>query len=730
MGWMDTVVSVPAGAWTDDIPDGAASPLILARWRARGRRLTATIRSLVALRFAIGTANPNDAALATVEPWAIPCPWSQWQSYSDPANVAAIDPGLYFVSNQLPSWNAGSGVLADPSPCGLLLRIIPTAANPTVTVTFNTGPSWTPAIPASSGPLVVVYEFLPGQVIGYVSSTGCSIFQNTLYWPLGIVVDPDPAHWLTGYQARPSLQVGAPLSPTARGTYDPANWRAGSYDIAEANRYEASIWEGVQESGRAALPALGYTPLFAGAWMLADWTIPTEAGLVRQDCGVERLATPGGTYGSGARLTGITPWTGAITSAVVMSSPAAIQVRVTASPGVDVTLTVHEAAISDLTASPGTAIDAFIVPAGTPVGTVLVFALSVAAAAHERRRYAVTQTGGGAMTIAMRQSVQHALPFALVASDGHPIPAGEAAALRSAIPAWPTTACALGVATPAAMTQGTYIWAGLAAGLYRLTASYVYCTLTDGRGRIASLRAGSGGYVDMAIPAGGTLTALCHGQAGWAGASSGLLTALAITPQALALGTTAISAFDASARGVVAYSAATSGRYRISLLGDPRYAMLVGLDQAVTAPVSVIRAHPTRGSRSSVTCPPTDTPPTSASYVGLRYYAIGPAPTGAWAGHAGEIAIGILAPGDIAWEFALPPLGMTSGTWRWDGAAWVDHGTTEIGRIDIDLAAGQSLYGRLTYCGTETTSDLPSGELGWVFGGGVPGGMTVTITAL
>ncbi|WP_316014552.1 DUF2793 domain-containing protein [Roseobacter sp. HKCCA0434] len=89
-----------------------------------------------------------------------------------------------------------------------------------------------------------------------------------------------------------------------------------------------------------------------------------------------------------------------------------------------------------------------------------------------------------------------------------------------------------------------------------------------------------------------------------------------------------------------------------------------------------------------------ETPPVTVAGV----YAIGPAPTGDWAGQAGKVALGI----NGGWEFVVPQAGwlawdMTGEVLRrFDGAAWQVHGAIEsasgagtideVVEFDVDVA--------------------------------------------
>jgi hypothetical protein len=92
---------------------------------------------------------------------------------------------------------------------------------------------------------------------------------------------------------------------------------------------------------------------------------------------------------------------------------------------------------------------------------------------------------------------------------------------------------------------------------------------------------------------------------------------------------------------------------------------------------------------------------------------VGPSPTGAWAGHAGDIA----AWQDDAWQFAVPKKG------------WIAHIEDENARLAWDGSQWMPIGGEPPFPGTGTNDDAPAGYIGEYVKSSVASGSAVALTS-
>ena len=100
---------------------------------------------------------------------------------------------------------------------------------------------------------------------------------------------------------------------------------------------------------------------------------------------------------------------------------------------------------------------------------------------------------------------------------------------------------------------------------------------------------------------------------------------------------------------------------------------------------------------------------------------VGTAPTGAWAGWAGYVAIwgptdSGAVPASAGWRFRRPEVGDRYGQWLWDGSVWQDGSTGYGPSTTITVTAGQTVYVRVSGCNAERTlNQAPIGvTVAWV----------------
>lgn len=718
MAFFDTLVTVPNMTWADQraAVDDARTLGFMAPVIQPGGRMRTTIRTLIALR--LWSAYYSTAwryRIPMVEPWAIPSPWTEWRGYSYSYSITApMDAGLYFVSDRVPDstpdGEGSSGMTGGR--CGYAMRVVPTAASPSVSVAMSDATTWTPVIPANTGPTFVILE--TDASAGTVTASGCSTTLIPLYWPLGILVDPDPANWLAGYDPVDSLPVAPVSLPAKRNQM-----------LAREVPYSGS-WISylriAQEAGRAGIPRpmrdSQHSDSLEFRSQPAHWTIATATGLKRQTCGPDSYATPTGLGGVGA-ATRYATYSGSpldANNSVVMSAPASLLIY---NPFiVSFTLDLYERTLSG--SAPGSVIATLTIPAGPGAQVV---ALPTASTLTERRAYTTEQTTWGASYI---PNVHHALPFSVVASDGTVIPAGQASAfLEDVSPI--VTDCVPGVPTGSAAERGTYRWSGLTAGIYEIPSSVLgFCSGTiatsDGRVTATSTTA------QIAVPAGGSVELHLTFVSGSPAVVMNLLTP---SPVTLALGDNAT--WPGASWGVGEFTAAATGTYRFAFTGTSfgfSRDLIIGSDASVSVPTHTV----SRGVQRQLSGPfpaypptPGNTPTTSGSYVGLRSYLIGSAPTGDWAGHAGEMAWGVVQPGTIVWQFADLPPGTWYSDYRWNGTAWENMTAVELGHVDIPLSSGQTIYTRIVPAVSDNSFDQPHGAAR--IPDSAPSG-TITITAL
>lgn len=714
MPFFDTVVTVPPMTWTDQRAaiDGLRLLGLPGPMFDPSGRMRATIRTLIALRLTSDTTGSCfRQRCPLVEPWAIPSPWTEWRSYSGyEETTAPMDAGLYFVSDRVPdSSPCGEGTTSiGTSTCGWALRITPSASAPSTSVTMSDGSTWTPVIPENSGITIVMLE-TDATPTATASISGCSAQYIALYWPPGVLVDPDPDLWLDGYVPADPLPT-APVSLAM--SRKPLTTREVPYTPSWINQMAIP-----QDVGRAGIPRPVRDSMHPD-WhqyraMPMHWIIATSTGLMRQVCGPDSFATPMDTGKTGAATRYALPTPD---HAVVMSSPAAVVIRMGVLY-VSTTITIYERELG--AAAPGTPIATVVFPVGPAAESVTT--LPTATVLGNRKVYSWALTAGinDPFSVGFIPNTHHALPFAVVASDGTVIPAGQAPDFQEAITPI-VTECTVGVPTVSGAAPGTYRWSGLAAGFYEIPST----VFGYGPGPVVGAIATSAG---RCYPTNNQAAVLAVADDGWielhVTSATGAPPAVimhTVTPAVVTLATGANSAWPGASYGIGSFTAPASGVYRFAFTRSATQyngALWIGPDAAMVEPEHVITAGPRR-----LFLPPdlfpyyppakTDTPPTAATYVGSRTYLVGDSPAGEWAGHAGEVAMGCVRPGTIQWQFAPLLVGVWYNDYEWDGSNWARANVSELGHVDVTLTAGQVIYTRITGEGAAYGYDLPIGAAG------------------
>lgn len=721
MSVLDTVIYSPpmtdveAGALIESVRYSGAVNNIAVDPRAPGSgvRVGLTMRSWIAFRaIYAGFATRNYDRL---EPWAVPVPstWDHWQHSAAPSAswISLSVSGLYYVSDQLP------GTLALTSArFGFLAIITPTSASPSCTITMSDASTVTVEIP-KNGPSPFIYVHETELLISSSSLTGCTMSTAVLTWPPGVIVPSDPTAWLSGYSIITTTPPTAPVACT-QGT--------GPYSepiFNDRNSFSPGYQPYSQDAGRAGMPIM-YGSLSRD---FPPWTVTDSGYIRRQMCGpgmsvAETSSLPGArTYSTG--------------SPVALSTPASAHIYATGSAGGTSTASLY---VSELDGTGTSLVATYSISADGMTAN----ALSTTLTAY--KQYTVVYGGdmpgyggtdtGPYLTLDLAPSLGHPLPFSVVASDGTVLPGATAASLIEDIPARTTVAGSLGLTSVAAHHGPLEVtWSGLSRGAY-------YFSATSG--------SWSGGFLNGDGVRGPLSTVLVDtGQnikyEHWANAHAGgslTLAARSTTATAISAGTTSVSSSSTDYRWY-SFTAPAAGSYRFALGGNTSsrsVAMAISTD-ALCMPADhhlefiALRVYELdAAARYDV-----NTPPSAVSYVGVRCYFIGSAPTGAWAGRAGQIAIGSVDTGTINWQYEQPEDGdclyisSTAARYVRQAGAWVLQSAAVYGSVDIAMANGATLYMRVgNPVATTVVGVLRERPMRSAYDFAGPPACTITITAL
>lgn len=691
-----------AGAFLED----ASSSRYAWTTTKHGKRAVATLGDwALAWRFGRGQFTGR---IMTLAPYAVPLPAGT--TYA--GGRKSYPSGLYYVTDMPPRVTAGTTLGEDGPLVGVLVNIRVTGASPSVSITHADAHVSTLVIPAdyiSNANGVTTYDYQTyvdyPSAVGSVSAVQCTVTTYAVYLPRGIIVDPDPSNWLSGYVASTSAASDA-LPSISDGSMAGAHGGLIGVFLSSRDQYV--------NAGAAGCSVIPRRLMASDAWVQsATSSITTtsrsafarpcyqsSSGLLEQDCGHiigESLIVDGEQYNGGTTSYGLiysTPVEAVIVSDGTDNAGALSRV-----------VTIEECDIdgsSPTTLHTGTYSD---------VGSVGVYTVTLSTALRKFKRYMVTRTpdkdAGDTrrprISVYLVPSWNHPLPFSVVASDGTAIPGGVASSL-SASPVSTSsvsTSSSLGAVTVPAgrpSTEWRCEWSGLSAGLYYIaTTSITDWWAQDQSG--GSLR--SGRYV---LAPGGRF-ALHAADATTGGTATPSVSSS--TPTAITVGSNS-TAFSAG-YVFLSFTSPADGTYRFGLVGSTAVtiAMFASKTNQLCCAnlIGVLKNFARRdwswvGDRR-------DSPPSTASPLGLRVYLVGSSPTGDWVGHAGEIASGLVGPAGVAWSFHKPDPGDwfddTTTGYRWHCQSW-SHGhfvkaQDDCGHIDVVLSNGQTLYLRLAISG-------------------------------
>lgn len=672
----------------------------------QGRRAVATLGEwALAWRFSRGQFVNR---LLTLSPYAVPLPAGTTYAGGRKSYPA----GLYYVTDMPPRVTAGSGLGENGPMAGVLVSVRVTGASPSLTVTHADAHVSTVAIPPDyianasgiTGSDYLTYIDYPSAV-GSVSAVQCVATTYDVFLPRGVIIDPNPANWLTGYAAS-AVQASDALPSIFDGSMAGAWGGLRPCFLSSRDQYANAGASGCAALPRRLLTSDLWVDSAYGSITSGDRSAfgrpcyPSAGGLLEQDCGHmigESLIVDGEQYNGGSTSYGLiysTPIEAVIISDGTDNGGALSRV-----------VTIEECDIDG--SSPTT------LHTGTysEVGTVGVYTITLPTTLRKFKRYRVTRspdrdagdTRRPRISVYLVPSWHHPLPFSVVASDGAVVPGGVSASLSAApvSTASVSTSSGLGAVTVPAgrpSTEWRCEWSGLAAGLYYIATTGISDWWTQDQSG-GSLR--SGRYV---LAPGGRFA--IHAADATTGGTA-TPSAVSTTPSAISIGANA-TAFTAG-YVFLSFTAPSSGAYRFQLRGSSaaQLALFASTSDALCCSglVGVVRNFLRRdwswvGDRR-------DSPPSSASPLGFRVYLVGSAPTGAWVDHPGEIASAMVGPAGVIWAFHRPDPGDwfddTATGNRWHCQDWTDgqfvKAQDDCGHLDLIMASGQTLYLRLANSG-------------------------------
>ncbi len=699
MGMLSAVVYTPPLTVQDAGALKRAFPDLNFRWTAvpAGRRAGATLGEWSLLWWSRG-GTPHIPRLA---PYAVPNPY---QSYGVTIGASRPYPaGLYLVADEPPARDA---IEWDRPIVGVLVSVAVTAAGATLSITHADGHVSTVPIPAdfASNSAGVAPEESPYYaVIDYpsalasTSASGCSVATYVdLRAPRGVIVDPVVTNWLSGYAAHADAEADA--LPGVETGSDAGLCHGYALPILSYRKYGLPAWA----NGGRSLPreaCVRQRVDYPGGWRQSDThgyarpRLLVGGAVQEQACGPfcrEAAFGDGDLYAAGE----------------VFSSPARVVIRVdgtTNSGGASRTVTITE---YNIDGSGGTVV---YTGAFNDSGAINTYDIALPATLAPFRRYKVTRspeqdyytTQLPIIDVAIVASWNHPLPITVVASDGTIIPAGVAAAHLTSLAASPaTTETAIGIGSTAAPSgRATAGWrvraSGLTPGVYTIAfPSVATASRHDDAGGIHP-----GGGIILA-PAGAFSAAIAEVADG----QTITVASVAIIRPSLPVGDTTTTFSPSYYFGQ--FTAPAAGRYSLRMKGDAAVAM--SMFASKTDPLcssSLVGRLANFRRRLYSPSARQDAPPSAATPLGRKVYLVGESPTGAWAGHAGELAAGLVGPASFAWDFRTGRPGdvvaTTGGTWHCQ--EWTDGqfvlATADAGAVVVDLAAGEVVYLRLCYSG-------------------------------
>lgn len=666
-------------------------------------------------------------------PYAVPNPYSKYggtlgASFSYPS-------GLYFVSDSPPARDTGE---LDRPIVGVIVGVAITSAGATLSVTHADGHVSTVPIPAdvasnsagvafASSPFYAIIDY--PSALASTTTSGCTVpFYADLRAPRGIIVDPNPANWLSGYSlfaddsaaSLPGIELGSDAGFHS-GYVDP------SVIYREFGLSAATV-------GGRSLPRVACVKQridYPGGWLRLEtngYARPrlAQSGVVyEQACGHFAREVPHGD--------------GDISSfGDVFSSPARLIVDVDGLSnygGASRTVTVTE---YNMDGSGGTVIysGAFNDTTHTAHDIALPTTLS------PFKRYKITRTPEQDyygtqvpyITVALVASWKHPLPFTVVASDGTVIPAGIASAHLTALASVPNTTETVisGVGSTAAPSgRATAGWrvraSGLSPGMYNV--NFNRSISNDGMSAILDAAGGVQWASGTVLAPGGTFSAAISNIADGDTISISSASSASYT---LALGANVISR---SPFLFASFTAPATGVYTFGLKGSGS-ANLLSMFASKTDPLvcSGIISSVANFTRRVYQILRQNSPPAYTSPLGKKQYLIGDSPTGDWAGQAGKLAAGLVGPAAFSWSFRdgqpgdwIENAGDVYHFQAWSGAFVRASDPAGLGSLSIPLTAGETVYLRVCASGVQRPdfSDM-SYIVPSIYG--VPASVSTTIT--